>query len=75
MDLLLPGLGTLVWNTLFFLLTVAVLTKLAWKPILSMLDARDKSIEEALSDAQKAKLEKQFANFREDLEKYLGKTF
>ncbi|MBO4961995.1 MAG: F0F1 ATP synthase subunit B [Flavobacteriales bacterium] len=59
MDLLLPGLGTLVWNTLFFLLTVAVLTKLAWKPILSMLDARDKSIEEALSDAQKARNELQ----------------
>ena len=38
MDLLLPGLGTLVWNTLFFLLTVAVLTKMAWKPILKMLD-------------------------------------
>lgn len=59
MDLLLPGLGTLVWNTLFFLLTVAVLTKLAWKPILSMLDARDKSIEEALDDAQKARSELQ----------------
>ena len=29
----------------------------------------------ALSDSQKAQLEKQFANFREDLEKYLGKTF
>ena len=59
MDLLLPGLGTMVWITLFFLLTVAVLTKLAWKPILSMLDAWDKSIEEALSDAQKARNELQ----------------
>ena len=28
-----------------------------------------------LSDAQKENLEKQFAAFREDLEKYLGKTF
>jgi F-type H+-transporting ATPase subunit b len=59
MDLLLPGLGTLVWNTLFFLLTVAVLTKMAWKPILKMLDERDKSIEEALDDAQKARGELQ----------------
>ena len=28
-----------------------------------------------LSDMQKSNLEKQLANFREDLEKYLGKTF
>ena len=28
-----------------------------------------------LSDSQKESLEKQIANFREDLEKYLGKTF
>ncbi|MDD4820028.1 MAG: F0F1 ATP synthase subunit B, partial [Flavobacteriales bacterium] len=57
MDLLLPGLGTLVWNTLFFLLTVAILTKLAWKPILSMLDARDKTITDSLEQATKARAE------------------
>jgi len=29
----------------------------------------------ALSETEKANLEKQLSNFREDLEKYLGKTF
>ena len=28
-----------------------------------------------LSDTQKGNLENQFSNFKEDLEKYLGKTF
>ena len=33
------------------------------------------SILNSLSDAQKSHLEKQFTNFKEDLEKYCGKTF
>ncbi len=33
------------------------------------------AILESLSDSQKENLEKQFSNFREDLEKYCGQTF
>lgn len=57
MDLLLPGLGLIVWNSLFFLIAVAILTKFAWKPILSMLDARDKNIAESLEKARQAREE------------------
>ena len=57
MDLLLPGLGLMVWNSLFFLLTFAILAKFAWKPILSMLDARDNEITESLEQAKQARAE------------------
>lgn len=57
MDLLLPGLGLIVWNSLFFLIAFAVLAKFAWKPILSMLDARDKNIAESLDKARQAREE------------------
>ena len=57
MDLLLPGLGLIVWNSLFFLIAVAILTKFAWKPILLMLDARDKHIAESLEKARQAREE------------------
>lgn len=55
MDLLLPGLGLIVWNSLFFLIAVGVLTKFAWKPILSMLDARDENIARSLEQARQAR--------------------
>ena len=42
----------MVWNSLFFLLTFAILAKFAWKPILSMLDARDNEITESLEQAK-----------------------
>ena len=57
MDLLLPGLGLIVWNSLFFLIAVGVLTKFAWKPILSMLDARDENIARSLEQARAAREE------------------
>lgn len=57
MDLLLPGLGLIVWNSLFFLIAFAVLAKFAWKPILSMLDARNKNITESLDKARQAREE------------------
>lgn len=57
MDLLLPGLGLIVWNSLFFLIAFAILAKFAWKPILSMLDARDKKINDSLAQARQAREE------------------
>lgn len=47
----------MVWNSLFFLLTFAILAKFAWKPILSMLDARDNEITESLEQAKQARAE------------------
>jgi len=57
MDLLTPGTGLIIWQTFVFLLLVFLLFKLAWKPILSSLKEREKSIQEALDTAENARLE------------------
>lgn len=57
MELLTPGTGLIVWQTFVFLLLVFLLGKLAWKPILSSLKEREKSIQEALDTAEHARLE------------------
>ena len=57
MELLTPGTGLIIWQTFVFLLLVFLLAKLAWKPILSSLKEREKSIQEALDTAENARLE------------------
>ena len=55
MDLVTPDLGLLFWTGLVFILLMFLLVKFAWKPILSAVDERNKSIEDALKAADKAK--------------------
>lgn len=62
MELVTPGLGLLFWMTLAFGILFFILKKFAWKPILKMIDEREKSIEAALSTAEKAKKEMQELN-------------
>jgi len=57
MELLTPGTGLIIWQTFIFLLLVFLLGKMAWKPILSSLKEREKSIQEALDTAENARLE------------------
>ena len=57
MDLILPSFGLIFWMTLTFLVVFFTLKKFAWKPILSTLKEREKSIQDALDSAEKAKLE------------------
>ncbi len=57
MKLVTPDLGLVIWMTLTFLTVLFLLSKFAWKPILKMIDEREKSIEEALLSAEKAKQE------------------
>ena len=59
MDLITPQLGLLFWQTVLFLLLLFLLTKFAWKPIMSSLKEREDSIESALRMADQAKLEMQ----------------
>ena len=49
--------GLIIWTTIIFTLLLIVLKKYAWKPILNSVDERNKSIEEALKAADKAKEE------------------
>lgn len=54
--------GLIIWTTIIFTLLLIVLKKYAWKPILNAVDERNKSIEEALKSAEKAKEEMALLN-------------
>jgi F-type H+-transporting ATPase subunit b len=69
MDLLTPGTGLIIWQTIVFLLLVLLLAKFAWKPILGSLKEREESIQQALDSAEKAKIE--MAALKSDNEKLL----
>ena len=45
MDLLSPDFGLIFWTVLIFLATLFILGRFAWKPILKLLDEREKGIE------------------------------
>ena len=64
--------GLIIWTTIIFSLLLIVLKKFAWKPILSAVDERNKSIEEALKSAEKAKQEMVLLNA--DNEKILAEA-
>jgi F-type H+-transporting ATPase subunit b len=55
MNLVTPDFGLLFWQILTFLCVLIVLSKFAWKPIISGLKEREESIEYALSEAKKAR--------------------
>lgn len=59
MDLLLPHTGTIIWMFIAFSIVFFILKKFAWKPILNAIKAREDSITEALSSADRAKEEMQ----------------
>lgn len=52
-----PAVGTLFWSALIFGLFFLILTKFAWKPILSAVKARDEMIKGSLESAAKAREE------------------
>lgn len=49
-----PAIGLIVWTTITFILLLFLLGKFAWKPILSAIKTREKSIETALKSAESA---------------------
>lgn len=69
MGLITPGLGLIFWSALGFLIVLFILSKYAWKPILSALDDRERSIEEALKSAEIARNE--MANLTAENEKII----
>lgn len=69
MELLTPGTGLLFWQVVVFVALFFLLSKMAWKPILSSLKERETSIQQALDSAEKAKLE--MASLKSDNEKLL----
>lgn len=69
MDLLIPGEGLIVWQLIIFVLLFLLLSRLAWKPIINSLKERERSIQDALDTAEKARLE--MSQLRSDNEKLL----
>jgi F-type H+-transporting ATPase subunit b len=49
--------GLIFWMTVSFLTVLFILGKFAWKPILGALSERERTIEDALSEAKKARAE------------------
>jgi F-type H+-transporting ATPase subunit b len=64
-----PEIGLMFWTCVVFTLLLILLKKFAWKPILAAVDARNKSIEDALVLAKKTRDE--MANLQEVNKKLL----
>lgn len=56
--LITPALGQIIWGGLVFIILLVLLKKFAWKPMLSAVNEREKSIAEsiALADSTKAEM-------------------
>jgi len=50
-----PNPGLIVWTVVTFLLLAFILKKFAWKPILDRIEARDRTIREALEESKRAR--------------------
>ncbi len=50
-----PDIGTIIWMVIIFAITLFILKKFAWKPILNSLREREQNIDDALSAADKAR--------------------
>ena len=72
MQLLTPGVGLIIWQIIVFVLLLLVLGKLAWKPIINSLKERERSIQDALDTAEKARHE--MSQLRADNEKLLNEA-
>ena len=57
MELLLPGLGFFFWTLLAFVIVFLILKKFAWKPIISTLNEREKTIADSIESAERVKAE------------------
>ncbi len=68
--------GLMVWTIVVFVLTLLVLSKIAWKPLLKTLDDREKRIHDALTKAEQAQqaAEDAIAQARADSDKALRKA-
>jgi F-type H+-transporting ATPase subunit b len=57
MELLIPEVGLVVFQSIAFLILLFLLTKFAWKPTLAAIKERERSIDDALNKAELAKQE------------------
>lgn len=55
MELVTPSIGLVFWTLISFLILLVMLKKLAWKPVLTAINERERSIEDALNRAEIAR--------------------
>ena len=72
MNLITPDLGLIFWQTVTLLIVLFILGKFAWKPILHIMKERERSVEEALREAEEAR--ELVAQVQVDQERLLEKT-
>jgi F-type H+-transporting ATPase subunit b len=72
MQLLLPGIGMIFWTLIAFLAVFFILKKFAWKPILSSLNQREKTIADSLETAERVK--KEMAQLKNENEELMAKA-
>jgi F-type H+-transporting ATPase subunit b len=56
-QLVTPELGTIIWTLLTFGVLLVLLKKLAWGPLLALLDEREKTVRDSLEAAERARAE------------------
>lgn len=57
MELLIPEVGLVIFQSIAFLILLFLLAKFAWKPVLGAIKEREQSIDEALNKAELARQE------------------
>jgi len=72
MELVTPNAGTIFWMIIIFGLVVLILRKFAWKPILSALNERERSISTAMNEARKVR--KEIDNLKERNEELINEA-
>lgn len=72
MELLTPNLGLIFWTLIAFLITLWILGKFAWKPIVKGLDEREKNISDSILAAEKVRQE--MAELKSENEALLSKA-
>ena len=72
MNLITPEFGLLFWQTITFVVLLLLLSRFAWKPIMSSLREREETIEGALRSAELARQE--MTKLRADNERLLDEA-
>ncbi len=76
MELLMPGLGLIFWMTVSFGFVLLILKKYAWRPILQVLNQREKHLAKSFSDAKRIEYEmSQLATLKTDKVAEAKKTY
>ncbi len=70
MELITPGLGLIFWMTISFGLVLLILRKYAWKPILSTIRARERTIVRSLVNAKR--INEEMLRLEESKKRHIG---